>query len=54
MNRDNIYISKDGKSSTFVIQKTDKEGFHHSIFVTKSELIVLCSKIYQILNGSKD
>lgn len=54
MNRDNIYISKDGKSSTFVIQKTDKEGFHHSIFVTKSELIVLCSKIYQVLNGSKD
>ena len=50
MNRDNICISKDGKSSTFVIQKTDKEGFHHSIFITKSELIELYNKIYQVLN----
>lgn len=50
MNRDNICISKDGKSSMYILTKIDKEGFHHSIFVTKSELIELYNKIYQVLN----
>jgi len=45
MNRDNICISKDGKSSMYILTKIDSEGFHHSIFVSKEELVEILKLI---------
>ena len=42
-----IEISKDSKSQTLVITKTDNEGFHSQLHVTRQELIEL------IRNGIK-
>lgn len=39
-----IDISKDKKSPTWIITKTDKEGFHSQLHVTKLELIELTRK----------
>lgn len=33
-----IDIKKDKKSSTWIITKTDSEGFHHQINLTKEEM----------------
>lgn len=49
---DNICISKDRKSSMYILTKIDKEGFHHSIFVSREELINIYNKIYAITRNS--
>lgn len=36
-----IEIAKDKKSSTWIITKTDAEGFHHQLSVTIDELFEL-------------
>lgn len=47
MNRKtSIKLSKDGKSSMYILTKVDREGFHHSIFVSKEELV----KISKLIN----
>lgn len=33
-----IDIKKDNKSSTWIITKTDGEGFHHQLHVTEDEM----------------
>lgn len=33
-----IEIKKDSKSPTWIVTKTDNEGFHHQLNVTKPEL----------------
>ena len=33
-----IEINKDSKSETWILTKTDSEGFHHQIHVTEEEL----------------
>lgn len=43
-----IEISKDRKSPTWIITKTDSEGFHHQINVTKLELIELARKAIKL------
>ena len=44
-----IEISKDGKSPTWIITKTDSEGFHHQINVTKEELLELGEAVFEAL-----
>ena len=36
-----VEISKDSKSQTLIITKTDNEGFHSQLHVTRKELIEL-------------
>ena len=36
-----IEITKDKKSPTWIITKTDAEGFHHQLSLTKDELVEL-------------
>lgn len=53
MNRKtNIELSKDGKSSMYILTKIDSEGFHHSIFVSKEELVEISKLINNITNLS--
>jgi hypothetical protein len=42
-----IDISKDGKSSTWIITKTDSEGYHRQMNVTKDEIKELVKKAIQ-------
>lgn len=49
MNRKtNIELSKDGKSSMYILTKIDSEGFHHSIFVSKKELVEILKLINNV------
>lgn len=49
MNRKtNIELSKDGKSSMYILTKIDSEGFHHSIFVSKEELVEISKLINNV------
>lgn len=51
MNRKtNIELSKDGKSSMYILTKIDSEGFHHSIFVSKEELVEISKLINHKIN----
>lgn len=43
-----IEISKDSKSQTLVITKTDDEGFHSQLHVTRKELVELVRKAINI------
>lgn len=53
MNRKtNIELSKDGKSSMYILTKIDIEGFHHSIFVSKEELVKISKLINNVTNLS--
>jgi hypothetical protein len=38
MRKNNIEVIKDKKSKTFILYKTDSEGFHHAIFLTPREI----------------
>jgi hypothetical protein len=38
MKKNNIEVIKDKKSKTFILYKTDSEGFHHAIFLTPREI----------------
>ena len=50
MNRKtNIELSKDGKSSMYILTKIDSEGFHHSIFVSKEELVEISKLINNVI-----
>jgi hypothetical protein len=40
-----IELTKDKKSSTWIITKTDNEGFHRQISLTNEELVELCKKV---------
>lgn len=40
-----IELTKDKKSSTWIVTKTDSEGFHRQINLTDEELIELCRKV---------
>ena len=42
-----IEISKDGKSPTWIITKTDSEGYHRQLNVTKDEIKELVRKAIQ-------
>lgn len=54
MNRKtSIELSKDGKSSMYILTKIDSEGFHHSIFVSKEELVEIL-KLINMLYYKKD
>jgi hypothetical protein len=44
-----IEITKDKKSPTYIITKTDSEGFHHQINVTPEEVLDLHLKISQLI-----
>lgn len=33
-----IELSKDKKSETYIITRTDSEGFHHQLNITQSEM----------------
>ena len=49
MNRKtSIELSKDGKSSMYILTKIDSEGFHHSIFVSKEELVEILKLINNV------
>ena len=48
-----IELTSDGKSSMFVLTKTDKEGFHHTLFLSKHELIAVFAAI-RVQLTSKD
>jgi hypothetical protein len=37
----NVEVVADKKSNNFIIYKTDREGFHHSIFLTPEEMFAL-------------
>ena len=51
MNRKtSIKLSKDGKSSMYILTKVDREGFHHSIFVSKEELVEISKLINHKIN----
>lgn len=43
-----VEIDKDKKSNTYIITKTDSEGFHHQLNVTEEELIKLANSIFTI------
>ena len=43
-----IEITKDSKSSTWIITKTDSEGFHRQMNVTKEEIKELVRKAIQV------
>lgn len=43
-----VDIKKDSKSSTWVITKTDSEGFHHQVNLTNEEMRDLMSLLAQI------
>ncbi len=43
-----IEITKDGKSPTWIITKTDLEGFHRQMNVTKDEIKELVRKAIQV------
>jgi len=43
-----IEIKKDKKSPTYVITRTDNEGFHHQLNVTPAELCELVRKGFKI------
>ena len=45
-----IEITKDKKSPTWIIAKTDAEGFHHQLSITTEELFDLARQIYRIIN----
>lgn len=49
-----IEINKDSKSKTWIITKTDSEGFHHQINVTKEELLQLGENIFRALYQESD
>ena len=38
MKKNNIEVITDRKSKTFILYKTDSEGFHHVIFLTPQEI----------------
>lgn len=44
-----IEINKDKKSSTWILTRTDSEGFHRQINMTKEELLDLYSTLLKIL-----
>lgn len=43
-----IDIKKDNKSPTWIITKTDSEGFHHQVNLTKEEMRDLMSLLVHI------
>lgn len=43
-----IDITKDKKSKTYVITKTDNEGFHHQLHLTFVELSELTRKAIKV------
>ncbi len=45
-----IEINKDSKSKTWIITKTDSEGFHHQINVTIEELFELGKACFRALD----
>lgn len=45
-----IEINKDSKSKTWIITKTDSEGFHHQINVTIEELFELGKACFRMLD----
>lgn len=45
-----IEITKDKKSPTWIITKTDGEGFHHQISVTMDELFELGKACFKALD----
>lgn len=45
-----IEITKDKKSPTWIISKTDAEGFHHQLQVTTNEMFELGKRIFSALN----
>ena len=54
MNRKtSIELSKDGKSSMYILTKIDSEGFHHSIFVSKDELVEISKLINDVTIGNR-
>lgn len=36
-----VELKKDKKSAMWIVTKTDSEGFHHQIMLTRSELLEL-------------
>jgi len=40
-----IELTKDKKSSTWILTKTDSEGFHRQMNLTDEEVIELCKKV---------
>jgi hypothetical protein len=47
--RSMLEIRKDKKSPTWIITRTDKEGFHHQIQLPREELYELYSILLKIL-----
>lgn len=45
-----IEISKDKKSPTFTITKTDQEGYHRQLSVTRMELIEIYDQSASLLD----
>ena len=43
-----IELSKDSKSSMYILTKIDSEGFNHSIFVSKEELVEISKLINNV------
>lgn len=43
-----ITLDKDRKSNNFIIMKTDSEGFHHQLWLTRQEMEVLAGLINKI------
>ena len=43
-----IEIKKDKKGSTWILTKTDKEGFHRQINLTEEEIVELLEKLKNI------
>ena len=41
-----IELKRNKKSSNYIITKTDSEEFHHTLFVSKTELIMIAAAIH--------
>lgn len=44
-----VEVKKDKKTACYVIEKTDGEGFHHTLWVTEQELWDISVQARQIL-----
>lgn len=50
-----IELKRDKKFSNYIITKTDSEGFHHTLFVSENELIMIAAAIhFELKNKSQN
>ena len=45
-----IDIKKDSKSPTYIVTRTDNEGFHYQLHLTENELMDLAKYAIRVLN----